>query len=110
LFYFEGKTNICQVVKFYFDVVMSVNVKKILLDSLKSRDLSIVDLSKALCSVNGVSQVEIVVVEVDSNTETLKVIISGPQINYGEIREVMGKYGVSIKGVDEITVAKDNMP
>lgn len=85
---------------------MSVSIKKVLLDSLKSRELSIVDLSKALCSVNGVSEVDIVVVEVDSNTETMKVTVKGPQINYNQVRKVMEKYAVSIKGVDEISVAK----
>jgi hypothetical protein len=85
---------------------MSVKIKKLLLDSLKSRELSIVELSKALGSVNGVSEVDITVVEVDSNTETIKVTIKGPQINYNEIRKVMEKHAVSIKGVDEISVAK----
>jgi hypothetical protein len=85
---------------------MSVKIKKLLLDSLKSRELSIVELSKALGSVSGVSEVDITVVEVDSNTETMKVTIKGPQINYDEIRKVMEKHAVSIKGVDEISVAK----
>ncbi len=85
---------------------MSVKIKKLLLDSLKSRELSIVELSKALGSVNGVSEVDITVFEVDSNTETIKVTIKGPQINYNEIRKVMEKHAVSIKGVDEISVAK----
>ena len=89
------------------DVLMPVvNIKKILLDSLKSRELSIVDLSKALGSVNGVSEVDIVVVEVDSNTETMKITMKGPQINFNQIQKVMEKHGVSIKGVDEICVAK----
>lgn len=85
---------------------MSVKIKKLLLDSLKSRELSIIELSKALGSVDGVSEVDITVVEVDSNTETIKVTIKGPQINYDEIRKVMEKHAVSIKGVDEISVAK----
>jgi hypothetical protein len=85
---------------------MSVKIKKLLLDSLKSRELSIVELSKALGSVSGVSEVDITVVEVDSNTETIRVTIKGPQINYNEIRKVMEKHAVSIKGVDEISVAK----
>lgn len=85
---------------------MSVKIKELLLDSLKSRELSIVELSKALGSVSGVSEVNITVVEVDSNTETIRVTIKGPQINYNEIRKVMQKHAVSIKGVDEISVAK----
>ncbi|MGD9131535.1 MAG: DUF211 domain-containing protein [Candidatus Bathyarchaeota archaeon] len=85
---------------------MSVKIKKLLLDSLKSRELSVVDLSKALGLVAGVSEVDITVVEVDSNTETIRVTIKGPQINYDKIRKVMEKHAVSIKGVDEISVAK----
>lgn len=85
---------------------MSVKIKKLLLDSLKSRELSVVELSKALGSVTGVSEVDITVVEVDSNTETIRVTIKGPQINYDKIRQVMEKHAVAIKGVDEVSVAK----
>ena len=85
----------------------AVNIKKILLDSLKSRELSIVELSKALGSVDGVNEVDIVVVEVDSNTETIRVTLKGPEINYAEVKQVMETHGVSIKGVDEISVAKN---
>jgi hypothetical protein len=85
---------------------MSVKIKRLLLDSLKSRELSVVELSKALGSVSGVSEVDVTVVEVDSNTETIRVTIKGPQINYDEIRQVMEKHAVSIKGVDEISVGK----
>ncbi|MEJ2241422.1 MAG: DUF211 domain-containing protein [Candidatus Bathyarchaeota archaeon] len=82
----------------------TVNITRVLLDSLKSRELSIVELSRVLGSVNGVNEVDIVVVEVDSNTETIKVTLVGPQIDYNEVKKVMEKYGVSIKGIDEIKV------
>lgn len=85
---------------------MSVAVKRLLLDSLKPRELSIIELSKALGSVEGVEGVDIVVIEVDSKTETIKVTIKGPQIDHNAVREVMEKHGVSIKGVDEISVTK----
>lgn len=91
----------------YFDAKMAnVNIKRLLLDSLKSRELSIVELSRVLGSVMGVSEVDIVVVEVDSNTETIKVTLTGPEIDYTEVKKVMEKYGVSIKGVDEIKAVK----
>lgn len=85
---------------------MSVVVKRLLLDALKSRELSIVKLSKALASVRGVEEVDIVVIEVDSETETIKVTVRGPQIDYNKLWETMKKQGVSLKGVDEISVAK----
>ncbi|MDH5770288.1 MAG: DUF211 domain-containing protein [Candidatus Bathyarchaeota archaeon] len=85
---------------------MSVAVKRLLLDSLKPRELSIIELSKALGSVEGVEGVDIVVIEVDSKTETIKVTIKGPQIDHNAVQKVMEKHGVSIKGVDEISVTK----
>jgi len=85
---------------------MPVAVKRLLLDLLKPRELTLVDLSKALGSVDGVDEVNIVVIEVDSKTETIKVTIKGPQIDYDAIWKVMEKHGVSIKGVDEISVGK----
>jgi hypothetical protein len=85
---------------------MPVAVKRLLLDSFKPRELSIIELSKALGSVDGVGGVDIVVIEVNSKTETIKVTIKGPQIDHNAVRKVMEKHGVSIKGIDEISVAK----
>ncbi|MFW6110749.1 MAG: DUF211 domain-containing protein [Thermoproteota archaeon] len=85
---------------------MLVTVRRLVLDSLKPRELSLIELSQALASVNGVEEVSVVVIEVDSKTETLKVTVEGPQIDHEAVWEVMEKCGVSIKGVDEITVSK----
>ena len=85
---------------------MTVVVKKLLLDVLKPRELSIFNLSRALCKVEGVSDVEIIVSEVDTNTETIKITVNGPKIKYAGISQVMEKQGASLRGVDEIMVTK----
>jgi hypothetical protein len=85
---------------------MSVAIRRLLLDALKPRETAIVELAKALGSVDGVEGVDIVVSEVDSKTETLKLTVKGPQIDYDEVKKVMVKYGVSMRGVDEISVTK----
>ncbi len=85
---------------------MAVAIKRILLDALKPRESSIIDLSKALGSVDGVEAVDIVVSEVDAKTETIKVTIRGLRVNYEDASKVMDKFGVSIRGVDEISVIK----
>ncbi len=85
---------------------MLVAIKRLLLDVLKPRELSIITLSTAVGSVGGVDGVDMIVSEVDSRTETIKVTVKGPQINYDAVSEVMEKHGVSVRGVDEITVAK----
>jgi hypothetical protein len=86
---------------------MPVAVKRILMDVLKPRELSIVDLAKALNSVDKKGEVEIIVSEVDSKTETLKVTIRGSNIDYSLVSTIMDQYGVSVRGIDEINVAQE---
>ncbi len=50
---------------------MPVVIKRLLLDVLKPRESSIIELSKVICSINGIDEVEVIVSEVDSKTETL---------------------------------------
>lgn len=85
---------------------MPVSVKRILLDAFKPRESSIIELSKAICSADGVEEVDVIVSEVDSKTETIKVTIRGQGMDYDKIAKVMERHGVSIKGVDEISVAR----
>lgn len=86
---------------------MPVAVKRILMDVLKPRELSIVDLAKALSSVDKKGEVEIIVSEVDSKTETLKVTIRGSNLDYSLVSTIMDQYGVSVRGIDEINVAQE---
>lgn len=85
---------------------MLVAIKQILLDALKPRELSLVELAKAVGSSEGVEEVDIVVSEVDSKTETLKITAKGQRINYDALTKVMDRQGVSIRGIDGIHVAR----
>jgi hypothetical protein len=80
-----------------------------LVDALKPRETSIMDLSRALCSVNGVEEVDAIVSEVDVKTETIKITIMGPNINYSDLTKVMDEYGVAVKGVDEVRIVKTKL-
>lgn len=90
--------------------MLAVHIKRLLVDALKSRETSIVELSQALCSVGGVEEVDITVTEMDVKTETIKLTIKGASVDYNEVSKMMEKYGISIKGVDEISVAKTKGP
>jgi hypothetical protein len=68
------------------------------------------DLSRALCSVKGVEEVDAVVSEVDVKTETIKITIKGPNINYHDLTKVMDEHGVAVKGVDEVRIVKTKLP
>lgn len=77
------------------------------MDALKPRELSIVELAKALGSVDEKGEIEIVVSEVDAKTETIKVTIKGSNIDYKSVSKIMDQYGVSVRGIDEINVASE---
>lgn len=86
---------------------MSVAIKRLLIDALKPRELSIVELAKSLGIVDEKGEVEIVIREVDSRTETIKVTIRGSNIDYKLVLRIMEKNGVSIRGIDEVNTARE---
>lgn len=77
-----------------------------MVDSLKPRESSILDLSRTLCEVNGVEEVDINVTEVDAKTETIKLTIRGINIDYDAIGKSFNDHGATIRSVDEISVVK----
>ncbi|MGB9806328.1 MAG: DUF211 domain-containing protein [Thermoproteota archaeon] len=68
--------------------------------------MTIVSLSKTLCSVSGVEEVSIVVTEVDTKTETVKLTITGSNIDYDSIVKAMSENSTVIRSIDEVTAAK----
>ena len=83
-----------------------MSIRRLVLDSLKPRETSIIELSQALCSVDGVDEVDITVTEVDVKTETIKLVIRGSNINYEEISKTMMDHGAIIRSIDEISVSR----
>jgi len=75
-------------------------------DALKSRDIPIIELSKALCEVRGIGEVEMQVMEVDANTETVKIVFKGDDVDYDAAVETMRQYGTVIRSIDEISMSK----
>ena len=85
---------------------MAIHIRRVLVEALKARDTSLVNLSQAICSVNGVEECDIVVTDVDAKTETIKLTVRGADIEYSGIMSVLQENGVSVKGVDEVSVSK----
>jgi hypothetical protein len=85
---------------------LTIHIRRILIDALKPRETLLVELSRAICSVNGADECDVTVTEVDAKTETIKLTVRGPDIDYDEILKIMQKHAVSVRGVDEISVAK----
>ena len=84
-----------------------MGIRRLVLDVLKPLEgPSLVELSKILGKLNGVTGVNISVVEIDKQTETLKVTIEGTSIKYENIIAELDKYGAVIHSVDEVAAGK----
>lgn len=78
-------------------------LKKIVLDVLKPlKGSSIIELAQTLSSVKGVSQVSVVVNEIDVETVTLTITIEGDSISYEGVKEAIERLGGVIHSVDQV--------
>jgi hypothetical protein len=82
------------------------SIKKLVLDVLKPREPPIYELAAKLTNCQGVSEVNILLAEIDQNTESIKVSINGDDIDIDSIKKCVEEYGASIHSIDEVTVAK----
>ncbi len=82
------------------------SIKRLVLDVLKPREVSLSDLSMKLCEIEGVDRVNIVVTEVDAKTETLKATLVGEAVPYELVCKLFQDNGCAVRSVDEIEVGR----
>jgi hypothetical protein len=82
-------------------------VRRVVLDTLKPMEPTIVEMAKKLSIVNGVSSVNISIAEIDLKVENAKITIEGEDINYALVTEVIEDMGGSIHSIDEVVAGKD---
>jgi len=81
-------------------------VKRIVLDVLKLREPSIPELATSLSSINGIIGVNISLVEMDQNTESVKIAIEGEKIDINYVKEMLKDNGAVIHSIDEVVVGR----
>jgi len=86
---------------------MVVKVKRLVVDSLKPLESPKLDLALALGRVEGVDDVTLSVTEVDSKTETIRLLIGGQDINYDRVQDVFSMFGAAVRSIDEIVVQSE---
>jgi hypothetical protein len=69
---------------------------------------SMVDLVDKLSKLEGVSQVDVTLQELEKNVEDFKVTLEGYGLDYERIREALKDFGAVIRNVDHITSAKEH--
>ncbi|MDD3985935.1 MAG: DUF211 domain-containing protein [Methanobacterium sp.] len=81
---------------------MAKGLIRIVLDILKPHEPIIPSFAKYLSEINGVDGVNMTLMEIDKETENIKVTIQGNDLDFDEISKAIKEYGGSIHSVDEV--------
>jgi len=85
----------------------SYGVKRLVLDVLKPHTPNIVYLANHLCQQGGIDGVNITAVEVDAETESVKVTIEGTNLDFENIKTELEAHGAAVHSVDQVIATRD---
>jgi len=80
------------------------SVKRLVLDVLKPHQPNSLEFARAIAASGEGYQVDIHVLEVDEQTETLQVMIEGDSLDFELISGVINENGASLHSIDEVSV------
>ena len=83
------------------------SIKRLVLDVLKPRTPPIYEMASHIASCEGVEDVNIVLTEIDQDTESIKVSIDGDDIDIESVKLCLEDLGASVHSFDEVKVAKN---
>lgn len=81
-------------------------ITMIVLDVLKPHSPTLPDFALFLAELDGVEEVDVSLDERDEKTSSLKIVVSGPSIDYEALREQIAKQGAVIHSVDHVCVER----
>ncbi len=85
---------------------MAKGLIRIVLDILKPHEPTLPHFATYLSKLSGVEGVNVTLMEIDKETENIKVTMQGSDLNYQEITQAIEEYGGSIHSIDEVVAGK----
>ncbi len=83
-----------------------VKLAKIVLDILKPHTPPLVDFAKEIANVDGLLRVDATIVEVDTETESVKLTVEGNDINLEKLLETIKRMGAAIHSIDQVVAER----
>jgi hypothetical protein len=81
-------------------------IRRLVLDTLKPYEPSIIELADQLSELMGVLAVNISIYEIDRKVENAKVTLEGEDISYPRVLEVIKETGGVVHSIDEVAAGK----
>ncbi|MGD2252770.1 MAG: DUF211 domain-containing protein [Anaerolineales bacterium] len=81
-------------------------LRRLVLDTLKPYEPSIVELAQQIAELPGIDSVNISIYEIDRKVENAKITVEGPDIQYDALESMIRDLGGSIHSIDEAVAGK----
>jgi hypothetical protein len=78
------------------------NIRRLVLDTLKPHEPSIIDMANELSELEGVSAVNISIHKIDRKVENAKITMEGEDISYPSVLDVVNELGGVVHSTDEV--------
>lgn len=85
---------------------MMGRIRRLVLDTLKPHDPSIIELAQSLSQLEGVEAVNISIYEMDRKVENAKITIEGSDIQFEAIMAIITDNGAAVHSIDEVVAGK----
>ncbi len=79
-------------------------ITRLVLDVLKPHQPPLPEFAMFLGELDGITKIDVSVVEMDEKTESLKILIDGTNLNYEDLRTHLAIQGAVIHSVDQVIV------
>lgn len=82
-------------------------IRRLVLDTLKPHEPSIVEWAALLSDAEGISAVNISIYEIDRKVENAKITIEGDTISFQRVAAIIEELGGVIHSIDEVVAGKE---
>ena len=82
-------------------------IRRLVLDTLKPHEPTIIEMANTLSELSGVSAVNISIYEMDRKVENAKITIEGDSVLFAQVEKVIEELGGAIHSIDEVVAGKE---
>jgi len=82
------------------------NIRRLVLDTLKPHEPGIIEMSKAISDLDGITAVNISIYEIDRKVENAKITIEGDDISYQSVLSIITEMGATVHSIDEVVAGR----
>ena len=81
-------------------------IRRLVLDTLKPHNPSIIEMAAQLSELPGISAVNISIYELDRKVENAKITIEGEDISFEQVESLIERMGGAVHSIDEVVAGK----